>query len=339
MNKHRATVRQVAADSYLIMIDGHPIHQTADASAARLLAQRLQQLFHDPRQLNARVVRVAEGRYDVRADETILLELSEEESPFARLQAAVVADNLRDVLLRAGSQRQKPSEMPDVVPLIPKPHKTTTQPTTTVANPGNPSPEEHLPQLDTILQRMPTDQGTVILFSKRSDRQYVHAGLLIGEKVFDLSPISNSLTWEMTTAAVVKLLREPIPFLRIQGVIGANNVRNLYFRMDKGFPIPMLEVEGLTYEIDLDNDGNTEIVLVSGLPKLTIVYSWAEERFQEVNVNLTLKTKSAQLNPETNLIEVFPTIPDVGETVSPPESEKVIYKYEGDRLVKVPAAT
>ena len=349
MNKHRATVRQVADESFLIVVDGHPVHQTADESAARLFVQRLQRLFRDPRLLQSVVVTLTKGRYEVRSRltcsdphdarssvETILLELNDDErNPFAWLQASAVAENLRHALLGRTAQRQ--NQLPDVVPLQPKPHSTTTQPTTTILNPSNPSPEEHLPQLDTVLQRLATDQGTVLLYTKRYDRENVHAALVTKERAFDLSPISNLLNWELTTAAIVHLLREPIPFLRIQGVFGANTVKNLYYRIDRGFPLPMIEVDGNVYEIDLDNDGNTEIVLVSGIPKLTIVFSYAEERFQEVNVNLSLKTKSAQLNTETNLIEVFPSIPEFGETVSPPEAEKVTYRYERDRLVKVPS--
>ena len=349
MNKRKATVRQVADDSFLILVDGYPVHQTEDAAAARLLARRLQRLLRDARRLESVLVRATEGRYELRARvgsdraeggrpaaELVLLELSDGEDPLAWLHASVVAENIRDALQR---QRPEPqTQFPDVVPLNPTPHQTTAQPTTTTLNPSNPSPEEHLPQLDTVLRKLPTEQGTVYLYTKRYDRENVHAGLVTEERSFDLSPISTMLNWELTTAAVVHLLREPVPFLRIQGVMGANTVKNLYFRMENKFPVPVIEVDGNVYEIDLDNDGNKEVILVSGIPKLTIVYSWAEERFQEVNVNLTLKSKSTQLNPDTNLIEVFTAVPETGGTVSAAPEEIVTYRYERDRLVKVPTA-
>ena len=169
MNNHTATIRQVAEDSFLVLVDGHPVHQTADASAARLFAQRLQRLFRDPQQLDSVVVRVTEAGCDIRARkasaETILLELSERQDPFAWLQASVVAENLRNVM--QGWRMTRQPELPQEVPLTPVPHKPIAQPTTTVLNPKNPAPEEHLPQLDTVLRRMPTDYGTVYLYTKR----------------------------------------------------------------------------------------------------------------------------------------------------------------------------
>ncbi|ARU61025.1 hypothetical protein CBW65_07975 [Tumebacillus avium] len=326
MRKHTADVCRVFGNSYLVVVDGQPIYQTQHAFTAGRMAERLQRVFDEARRLDGLTVSVQEGRYAVRSAETVILEVDVEESPYAWLQASVLVENLRQAL-------QQNRQTGDVVQLPFQPvtviHKDVQEVKVPVPNP---SAEEHLPELDVLLESFETDVGTVAVYRKRMDRENVYAGLITAAKVYDLVPISNMLSWDQTSAQVIRLVGEDIPFLRIQGVVGANNVRTIYYRMDREFPEPVLEVDGSIVEIDLDNDGKKEIVLSSGIPPLTITFMWAEDRFQEAFVNLTLKANAVTFNPETKLFDAYFTPPD--ETR--PEPEKKTYKYENGKLIEVP---
>ena len=310
MSRQRATVRQVASDSFLILINGYPVHQTTDADAARMMGSRLQQLLREPRPLDSIAVRLQEGRYAVTCHlagtgqaevrfprELLILEVNEENTAYAWLQASVFAENLRHALRAARA-------VGDVIPLQPTDVTVKHEVLEPVKQP-NPSPEEHLPRLETLLQRLTTDSGTVFLYTKLDDLEHVYAALGRNGRLFDLTAVSDVLNWEGATADIVKIVPEPIPFLRLQGVIGANTLRTIYYRMDRDVPQPVLEVDGNVTEIDLDNNGYKEVILSSGIPSITIIYTWAQDRFQEANINITLKAPAVQLNEETKRIDAF----------------------------------
>ncbi|PWK14250.1 hypothetical protein C7459_1053 [Tumebacillus permanentifrigoris] len=254
---------------------------------------------------------------------------------YAWLQATTIAENVRETLKQAWRDQSYDLQFKDSKVYF------DTQKTLPSKEKLNPSPEEHLPRLNRVLERIPTEYGTVVFYSKQNDEENMYAGFISKtEQVYDLVPVSSLLVWELSSAEIVKLLNQSIPFLRIQGAYGSNTIRTYYYRMDREYPQLLLEVDGTIHEVDIDNDQDKEIISVWGIPSITKIHTWEENRFQEANVTLNLKAESVMPVEREGqvLFDAYREPPQAADGQRPEgttATTPTTYKYENGKMVPV----
>lgn len=328
MVRHAAHMQQVTAQSYLVFVNQVPVFLTSHAEDARGLTNGLERLFNESNHDVTRIMPAfRQGRYAIGCPKisddrssasgqqlTTFFEFTLKGYPTPWLEAEVVAENIRSALRSHPSfprQKRFIGIKQAVEPSTVKSAPVETAPVPegfSFLLPPEPVSVAVLPDLQTILNRIETERGNVVLYTKTTDEGPVFAGFEFRQdRKFELDEVATILSAENVGVSIIKLFEESeTPVLRIQGIFGANTLRTYYYALGADTLRQLFVVEGTANEIDLDNDGKKEIIAVSGIPSVTKTYTWDRDKFIEVDVNLTIRAESTSPSEETpDIIEKF----------------------------------
>lgn len=115
-------------------------------------------------------------------------------------------------------------------------------------------------QIDEIVAEYQVEEGTFVIFSKSGQSHQYFAGFSHGTSIYQF--------WDMGYARE-HLLIEPVEvfgrsLIKMVGICGAACPINLYVYIEERLPQLMLASNWHTDEVDLDQDGNNEIVMSIG---------------------------------------------------------------------------
>lgn len=132
-------------------------------------------------------------------------------------------------------------------------------------------------QIDEIVAEYQVEEGTFVIFSKSGQSHQYFAGFSHGTSIYQF--------WDMGYARE-HLLIEPVEvfgqsIVKMVGICGAACPINLYVYIEEKLPQLMLASNWHTHEIDLDQDGNNEIVMSIGTEPDSKIVIYEDEQLLE----------------------------------------------------------
>lgn len=167
--------------------------------------------------------------------------------------------------------------------------------------------------------------GKVFIFLNSNDEEWLHGGFEINNIYYDLGKVAMKLTEEeMETISISEVNFCNIKLLRIFGIMGANFSQTSYYTLYDGKPSTFLIINGSGVEIDLDNDGNKEIVSSSGTAAYTYLYKYEDGYIKESDINQTLGAVAVIFNENSNSFSAY---------YSDNKNKQKLFKFNGKEMV------
>ncbi|MCG8502230.1 MAG: hypothetical protein MJB12_17740 [Firmicutes bacterium] len=146
----------------------------------------------------------------------------------------------------------------------------------------------------------------IFIFIKENDKEYIYGGAEINNNLFDLGIIAMTLTeqnLDLISVNSTKLCNTDL--LRITGVLGANYSQANYYLINDGVPQNFISIDGNIREVDLDNDGITEVISSYGTAPYTYIYKCNKDSMLVADINKTLQAGAAWFNDKNKTFEAF----------------------------------
>jgi len=94
--------------------------------------------------------------------------------------------------------------------------------------------------------------------------------------------------------------------VKIYGILGANYAQAFYWLIEENLEESIIQIDGHTVEIDLDEDGKKEIVSTLGTIPETRIYIFKEGKIYVSDINKSIEAKSVSLlDEDKKLFEVY----------------------------------
>ncbi|MGF7036120.1 hypothetical protein J2T17_007171 [Paenibacillus mucilaginosus] len=170
--------------------------------------------------------------------------------------------------------------------------------------------------MTTVVKKESVSGGTVYIYSNKNDPEHVYGAYetLIGK--YDLG-IVGGLYQQMDESllSIEEVTLNGKLLLCIKGVFGANAPIQNYFSQESGIVSLYLRIDtGHASIVDLDGDGNSEIVSSHGTPMRVFLYKIDKNEILMVNLNEALNAEDVFLedtgifraaNIDTSVIEKY----------------------------------
>lgn len=159
-----------------------------------------------------------------------------------------------------------------------------------------------------IVREQALSEGTIVLFTKQDDSDYLYGAYKTKDAIFELGVVSG---WfdnvdEFLSIDELNLLDKQI--VRIKGIFGANAPVQNYYTIEGGKINTFLCIDtGHALEVDLDGNGTVEIISSHGAAIQTYIYKWENDQFTIADVNEALGATSVYLNPDEQLEAFYHT--------------------------------
>lgn len=152
-------------------------------------------------------------------------------------------------------------------------------------------------EIGDIMQEYEFAWGKVFIFTGSKDENNVYGGYLADGQYYVLGQIGERNDVMLET---VQLWGREL--VKLLGVYGANAPVTNYFKISEGKLEPFLKVDtGNVTELDLDEDGVSEIVSQHGTFSMTLIYRWEAGQWEVANLNEALNADAVMLDPERKL--------------------------------------
>ncbi|TFB22820.1 hypothetical protein E3U55_06170 [Filobacillus milosensis] len=149
----------------------------------------------------------------------------------------------------------------------------------------------------------------------------IHGAILHNDRYYDLGKVAMVNASHTINISEKTLFGEGV--IRIDGVLGANYSQSNYYKLGENSVKLILTVDGNLQEVDVDRDGQREIVVSTGTASETIVYRKQEDYLEKVNINDVLGVQSVIYNEQQFIVHYQ----KANETV------KVTYQLYENRLM------
>ncbi len=94
--------------------------------------------------------------------------------------------------------------------------------------------------------------------------------------------------------------------VKFYGILGANYAQAFYWFVGEKMENSIIQIDGNTIEIDLDNDGKNEVVATTGTIPETRIYTLKEGKISVSDINKSIGAKAVSLHDEgKKLFEVY----------------------------------
>lgn len=187
------------------------------------------------------------------------------------------------------------------------------------------------------------DDYKLILYAKDGDTDYLYAAFSADGTVYDLGPAAGyayDSKEDISAEENVGVFGRKL--VKLTGSVGASAALTTYFAVERGVPEPLLSVDtGLTQQLDLDFDGEPEVVASAGQPQQTYVYRWNGDHVEVCNLNAALDIASVSISPE-HAVEAYDGDQDLlklywyGPSALREFEQYSMEEYTSDTFVKIP---
>lgn len=153
-----------------------------------------------------------------------------------------------------------------------------------------------------IIEQLRIDDDISVFLFKDSENSHVHGGINLKDKFYDIGEVS--VDRNLMGIEEVQVFGEKA--VKIYGILGANYAQAFYFMVDQRLEESVIQVDGNTVEIDLDDDGQEEIVSTSGTIPETKIFLFKEGTIYVSDINKSIGAKSVSLqNDKDKLFQVY----------------------------------
>lgn len=162
-----------------------------------------------------------------------------------------------------------------------------------------------LDNINKIIEEKQIDGGlSVFLFTNNEDSQ-IKAGISLSDRSYYIGEVSfENAPEDLIGIEEVQVFGGKA--VKIYGILGANYAQSYYWLMEEKLEESIIQIDGNTVEVDLDDDGNKDIVSTLGTIPKTKIYIYREGTIFESDVNESIGAKSVSLDDEDKrLFEVY----------------------------------
>lgn len=144
------------------------------------------------------------------------------------------------------------------------------------------------------------------MYMKEDDSENLHGGYGGKDGFYDLGTIGSIANSDNDLTCVKALQLYGKTLIKFQGIFGSHVLQTNYFAIEDGIPEPFLSVDGLTTEIDVNGDGEKEIVAeLSGTIPLVNIFKWDGQCPLVSSVDKALGADSVEFNHEDGSFRAY----------------------------------
>lgn len=156
---------------------------------------------------------------------------------------------------------------------------------------------------EVIQEKNINDNINIFLF-KNQDNNPISVGIKSNEKYYFVGEISDTISDDLIGIKEVQVFGKE--YIKVHGVLGANYAKAFYLNTEEDIQYSIIQVEGNSTEIDLDEDGNREIISVKGTIPETEIYKIEEDEIFVSNINNSIGANSTRIiDTNKRLFEVY----------------------------------
>lgn len=162
-----------------------------------------------------------------------------------------------------------------------------------------------LDTIDEIIQERTIDNGARVLIFKDKEDGQIKGGINLRDKYYQIGEVSVENTPEglMGIEEVQVFGKEAI---KIYGILGTSYAQAFYWFTQESFQESIIQVDGNTIEVDLDNDGKQEIVSTLGTIPQTKIYILDENKIFVCDINESIGAESSILKDrDKKIFEIY----------------------------------
>lgn len=174
-----------------------------------------------------------------------------------------------------------------------------------------------------ILEKRIDSEDRVFLF-KDKESGLISSGIYLKDKYYHVDELSFvDTTEEVMGIEEVQIFGKKA--IKIYGILGANYAQAFYWIIGENMDESIIQVDGHTMELDLDDDGKKEIISTLGTIPETSIYIFKGDKIYTSNINDSMGAKSVNLqDKDKKLFQVY---------FEPNKPEQYMY-YKGSFLEK-----
>ncbi|KGX89492.1 hypothetical protein [Pontibacillus marinus] len=165
-----------------------------------------------------------------------------------------------------------------------------------------------------------SDNEKIYLYDQGTDK--VFGAFYIADKRYPLGQVSMKLGRLHNDIKHETLFGEGS--YRVDGVMGSDSPITTYYKIENRQPYEILSIEAKVQELDINGDGQKEIISAPGAPKETKIYSYEQDSLQVAHLNDQLDAATSVTFDKPNRFLVYRE-----------EKGQTIYELQGDHLVKI----
>lgn len=171
---------------------------------------------------------------------------------------------------------------------------------------------------------MPIGNDRIAVYRMKEDTDSTYAFIKSNGKIYDLGLIGYSSLLEGSDYEMKRVRLFSQDFIKLNGSCGANCPISDYANVHVT-PALYLHFEAHTAELDVDGDGQEEIVATQGTAAQTSIYKWQDGAISAVSVNETMMNAKVVLYDADK--KLF--------TAQMQNDEVADWKLSGNRIIKV----
>lgn len=181
----------------------------------------------------------------------------------------------------------------------------------------------HLHNSYKIIEEKIIDNGLSVFLFKDNENRQINGGISLKNKFYDIGEVSvDNTPDDLMGIEEVQVFGKKA--IKIYGILGANYAQAFYFLVEEKLEESIIQIDGNTVEIDLDNDGKNEIVSTLGTIPETKIFMLKEDTIYTSDINKSIGAKSIFLQDDEKLFQVY---------FEPNKPDQYVY-YKGSLLKK-----
>lgn len=166
----------------------------------------------------------------------------------------------------------------------------------------------HLDNSCKIFEEKRIDNGVSVFLYKDNENHQINGGISLKDKSYDLGEVSvDNTPDDLMGIEEVQVFGKKA--VKIYGILGANYAQAFYFLIEEnleGLEESIIQIDGYTVEIDLDDDGKKEIVSTLGTIPETKIFTFKEGSIYGSDINKSIGAKSVLLQDnDKKLFQVY----------------------------------
>lgn len=174
-----------------------------------------------------------------------------------------------------------------------------------------------------IEEKILDNERSAFIFMDNENAEFLKGGITFNGKSYYIGKVSMVDTPD-DLMGIEKVEVFGKKAVKIYGILGADYAQAFYWLIDENPENSIIQVDGNTFEIDLDNDNKKEIVSTSGTIPETKIYMLKEDKVCVSDINKSIGAKSVILADKDKKLFVVYFEPNKPEE----------YIYDKDSFVK-----
>ncbi|TCT15601.1 hypothetical protein EDC18_103309 [Natranaerovirga pectinivora] len=156
---------------------------------------------------------------------------------------------------------------------------------------------------EVILERQ-IDEDTRVFLYRHQEGEHINGGISVNNNYYDFGEVSMDGTpEELLRIEEIQVLGKKA--VKIKGILGGNYAQSFYWFFEEELQNSLIQVDGNATEVDLDNDGKSEIIASWGTIPETRIYKLEQEEIVVSDINKSIGAQAVLMIDNKNLFEVY----------------------------------